>query len=116
MCNLARNPNVRAVGECGLDYFRNLSLPSVQKICFEAHLALAEELNKPLFLHQRDAYKDFIEILDNHSPNVPIIVHCFTDGLENSGFFRKGYYIGITGWIADKRRNQGLLKPSPICH
>ena len=114
MSQLAENPIVKSIGECGLDYFRNLSDPSDQQKCFEVHLALAEELNKPLFLHQRDAYEDFINILDNHSPTVPIIVHCFTDGIrELKGYLERGYYVGITGWIADSRRNQSLIAAIP---
>ena len=111
MSQLAQMPNAKAIGECGLDYFRNLSTPSDQRSCFEAHLTLADTLKKPLFLHQRDAYNDFVEILDSFNTTVPIVVHCFTDGLkEIKGFLDRGYLIGITGWVADSRRNEPLLE------
>lgn len=114
MQEMARKPIVRAVGECGLDYFRNLSTPSQQRQCFERHIALAMTLNKPLFLHQRDGFEAFIEILDHHAPHVPVLVHCFTDGLhELEAYLERGYFIGITGWIADTRRNQSLLEAIP---
>ncbi len=114
MSTLATRPIVRAIGECGLDHFRNFSSPKEQRNCFIAHLELATQLQKPLFLHQRDAFAEFIEILDTHAPSVPTLVHCFTDGLsELQTLLDRGYYIGITGWIADKRRNQSLLEAIP---
>ena len=107
---LVQRPIVRAVGECGLDHFRNLSTPEEQRTCFKAHLELAKEIDKPLFLHQRDAFEEFIEILDSYAPDVPTVVHCFTDGPnELKRLLSRGYFIGITGWIADTRRNQSLL-------
>ncbi len=111
---LLRLPITKAVGECGLDHFRNLSTPKEQRHCFIAHLQLAQEVNKPLFLHQRDAFDEFIEILDTHAPDVPTLVHCFTDGpTEVQALLDRGYYIGVTGWAADTRRNQALLAALP---
>ena len=108
---LAQKPEIKAIGECGLDYNRNFSPVAIQQECFRAHIQLATDLNKPLFLHQRDAFEDFIQILDEAHPQVPIVVHCFTDGpKELQAFIDRGYYIGITGWIADNRRNEHLLK------
>ena len=111
---MMKNPLVRAVGECGLDHFRNLSTPQEQRQCFIAHLNLAREFNKPIFLHQRDAFEEFIGIMDTHAPDVPTLVHCFTDGLtELKALLERGYFVGITGWIADTRRNQELLNAIP---
>ena len=108
---LANNPLIKAVGECGLDYFRNFSPPEIQRECFHAHIQLAKELGKPLFLHQRDAFPEFLDILDAENPDVPIVVHCFTDGKdEMQELLHRGYFIGITGWICDDRRNEQLLK------
>lgn len=111
---MAQRSIVRAVGECGLDHFRNLSTPEQQRHCFERHIELAMTLNKPLFLHQRDGFEDFIAILDHHAPTVPVLVHCFTDGLrELEAYLERGYLIGVTGWIADTRRNQSLIEAIP---
>ena len=52
-----------AIGECGLDYNRNFSPPQAQRKCFEDQLALAAQLEKPVFLHERDAFDDFLSIL-----------------------------------------------------
>ena len=112
--NLADEPTIRAIGECGLDHFRNLSTPKEQRTCFIAHLQLAQRLNKPLFLHQRDAFEEFISIMDSYAPDVPTLVHCFTDGLsELTALLERGYFVGITGWIADNRRNEALLEAIP---
>lgn len=111
LSGLAKNPLCKAVGECGLDYFRNISDPGIQRECFRAHIQLAKELQKPLFLHQRDAFQDFIDILDQEAPEVPVVVHCFTDGkYELQELLRRDYFVGITGWICDDRRNHSLLE------
>ena len=111
LSGLAKNPLCKAVGECGLDYFRNISDPGIQRECFRAHIQLAKELQKPLFLHQRDAFQDFIDILDQEAPEVPVVVHCFTDGKDEiQELLRRDYFVGITGWICDDRRNHSLLE------
>jgi len=108
---LAKQPLVKAVGECGLDFNRNFSPSPQQETCFRAHIELAEQIEKPLFLHQRDAFSDFIRIVDELSPSVPLVVHCFTDGpRELEQLLDRGCYIGITGWICDDRRNHQLLE------
>ncbi|HMD30062.1 MAG TPA: TatD family hydrolase, partial [Steroidobacteraceae bacterium] len=58
---------VVAVGECGLDYYRNFSAPAAQRAAFRAQLEIAAELRKPVFLHQRDAHADFTAILREFS-------------------------------------------------
>jgi TatD DNase family protein len=108
--NLARQPEVVALGECGLDYFRDLSPRADQRRAFAAQLALAIELKKPVFLHQRDAHAEFRPILAEHRPQlVDAVVHCFTDtvaALED--YLALDCSIGITGWICDERRGLGL--------
>ena len=105
-----------AAGECGLDYFRNLSPPEAQRAAFVGQLELAAEHGKPLFLHQRDAHKDFLAILkDSGVREVGGVAHCFTGGpAEAESYLELGLYIGITGWICDERRNHDLLKAVPV--
>ena len=62
---LATQPEVRAIGETGLDYYRNYSPHAAQVSAFERQLAIAVDTGKPLFLHQRDAHADFIACIDN---------------------------------------------------
>ena len=101
---------VVAVGECGLDYFRNFSTPENQQRAFRAQLDLAVESGLPLFLHQRDAHDDFVAILAPYLSRVShAVAHCFT-GDKNmlQTYVDMGLYIGITGWICDERRGHHL--------
>ncbi|KAF1008172.1 MAG: 3'-5' ssDNA/RNA exonuclease TatD [Luteibacter sp.] len=108
--HLAQEPEVRAVGETGLDYNRNYSPRDVQREVFERQLAIAVEVGKPLFLHQRDAHHDFIAILRKYRDRVPAaVVHCFTDTEEAlRDYLDLDCHIGITGWICDERRGAHL--------
>ena len=103
-------PEVGAAGECGLDYFRNFSPYEDQERVFRAQLGLAVELDKPVFLHQRDAHERFIEILDEYLPGLPRgVAHCFTGGeRELEDCLERDLFIGITGWICDERRGHHL--------
>jgi TatD DNase family protein len=102
--------DVAAVGECGLDYFRNFSPPAAQERAFHAQLELAGELKKPVFLHERDAHAPFAAILREHRDQlVGGVVHCFTGSLDQARvYLDMGFYIGITGWICDERRGTEL--------
>ena len=116
--NLARSPEVVAVGECGLDYDRDFSPRPEQRTAFEAQLELAIELQKPVFLHQRSAHEDFYRILKNAGPKlVGGVVHCFTGSeAELHAYLELGLCIGITGFVCDERRGthlQALLKQIP---
>jgi len=108
--NLARESEVVAVGETGLDYFRDLSPRPAQRAAFEKQLAIAVDLHMPLFLHQRDAHDDFLVMLKAARDRVPaVVVHCFTD--ERRALFDYldlDCHIGITGWICDERRGLHL--------
>ena len=107
---LAAAPEVVALGECGLDYFRNYSPHADQRRAFEGQLRLAIDLRKPLFLHQRDAHAEFLPMLKEHRAQLAgAVVHCFTDtvaALED--YLALDCSIGITGWICDERRGLGL--------
>ncbi|HET9818845.1 MAG TPA: TatD family hydrolase [Rhodanobacteraceae bacterium] len=107
---LAREPEVVAVGETGLDYFRDLSPRPAQRAAFEKQLAIAIDLHMPLFLHQRDAHDDFLALLKSARAAVPAaVVHCFTD--DRRVLFEcldLDCHIGITGWICDERRGSHL--------
>lgn len=103
-------PEVLATGECGLDYFRNLSPQTEQLRVFRLLLELAVESQKPLFLHQRDAHDDFVRLLKEFLPQTAGgVAHCFTAGMEQAKeYLDMGLYIGITGWLCDERRGQHL--------
>lgn len=108
---LARAPGVVAIGECGLDYFRDFSPREAQRQAFHLQLDLAQRLGKPLFLHQRDSHADFLAILREHGAQHVGVAHCFTGGAaELNAYLELGLAIGITGWICDERRG-AHLKP-----
>ena len=113
------NQHVKAVGEIGLDYYRNFQSPEIQKKCFNAFLELASKHQYPLFLHHREAFDDFYPMIKDHIDQVPeSIVHCFTGTKsELKKFLDLGLYIGITGWICDPKRGadlRGIIKYIPI--
>ncbi|MFP3514841.1 TatD family hydrolase [Pseudomonas sp. SIMBA_077] len=107
---LLKAPNVRAVGECGLDFNRDFSPRAQQEKVLEEHLAMAVELQLPVFLHERDANQRLLEILRNYRDHLPAaVVHCFTG--EKRALFSYldlDLHIGITGWICDERRGTHL--------
>jgi TatD DNase family protein len=115
---LAREPGVVAVGETGLDYFRDLSPRPAQRAAFEKQIALAVDLQMPLFLHQRDAHADFLALLKAARDQVPaVVVHCFTDTRRALfDYLDLDCHIGITGWVCDERRGthlRGLVREIP---
>lgn len=107
---LALSPPVVAIGETGLDYFRNFSPHANQCRAFEAQLTLAAELQLPVFLHERDATDDFTAILKEHRSRLcRAVAHCFTGDRDAlTRYLDLDLHIGITGWICDERRGLGL--------
>ena len=102
---------VKAIGETGLDFYRDLSPRPVQEQAFHEQLDLAAQLNLPVFLHEREAHERFFAILQEHRDDLPrVIVHCFTG--DKRALFRYldlDCFIGLTGWITDKKRGKHLL-------
>ena len=89
---------------------RNYSVSENQVSAFDAQLELAVELQKPVFLHQRDAHDDFVSMLINcQSGLVGAVAHCFTGTAQEAvEYIDMGLYIGVTGWICDERRGHDL--------
>lgn len=107
---LARQAKVVAVGECGLDFFRDFSPRDRQESAFRMQLELAMETGLPVFLHQRDAHARFTAILDECGARMPAgVAHCFTGGTgELRDYLDRGLLVGITGWLCDERRGGAL--------
>lgn len=109
-----RDPAVVAVGECGLDYFRNFSPREAQQQAFHRQLELAARVGKPVFLHQRDAHADLVATLREHAASWRGVAHCFTGSAEELAcYLQLGLAIGITGWICDERRGAHLAALMP---
>ncbi|MBP8221112.1 MAG: 3'-5' ssDNA/RNA exonuclease TatD, partial [Aeromonadaceae bacterium] len=107
---LAMLPQVVAIGECGLDFNRDFSPRPAQEAAFSAQLALAAELQLPVFMHCRDAHARFVALLEPWLPRLPAaVLHCFTgNGDELAECLALGLHIGITGWVCDERRGEEL--------
>lgn len=108
--DIAKDPAVVAIGECGLDHNRNYSPHADQARAFEAQLSLAAELGLPIFMHERDAADAFLSILRPWRDRLKAaVVHCFTgDAATLAAYLELDLHIGITGWICDERRGKHL--------
>lgn len=101
-------PQVAAVGECGLDFNRDFSPRPQQQQVFAEQLQLARHWQKPVYLHERDAFETQLAMLNEQQINHGI-AHCFTgDTAQLKAYLDVGLYIGITGWVCDERRGQAL--------
>ena len=102
--DLADHPKVIALGEMGLDYYRDLSPRSIQKTAFEQQLNLADELNLPVVIHNREAYHDIIPILQSRCGRIRGVMHCFSAGVEiMRQSLKLGFYIGIGGPVTYRK-------------
>ncbi len=106
---------VVAVGECGLDYFRDFSPRDRQRDAFDAQLELAAQTQLPVFLHQRDAHRDFVAQLESHRSSLRGgVAHCFTGGPDElRDYLDLDLHIGVTGWVCDERRGDALRSAVP---
>uniref|UniRef100_A0A7C2IQN1 TatD family deoxyribonuclease n=1 Tax=Ammonifex degensii TaxID=42838 RepID=A0A7C2IQN1_9THEO len=95
---LAREPRVVAVGEIGLDFYRDLSPRPVQREVFAAQLCLAREFGLPVVVHCREAHGEVYEILKREAAGLAGVMHCFSGGWEEAKrFLALGFYISIAG-------------------
>jgi len=106
ICDLVSRHGVVAVGETGLDYFRDFSPRPDQREAFERHIEIACATGSPMFLHMRDAHEDFLAMLKEFRDKLSdVVVHCFTgDRPQLRDYLDLDCHIGITGWICDERR------------
>lgn len=112
-----KNNKIIAIGEIGLDYYWDEN-PSkeIQKEVFREHMKLAEELNLPVVIHDREAHGDTLEIMKEF-PKVKGIVHCFSGSLEFAlECIRLGYYLGVTGVVTFKnsKKLKEVVKHVPL--
>lgn len=98
---LLQAPRVVAVGECGLDFYRNLSPRKEQFQAFEAQLELARETGKPISIHCREAHPETLEVL-RRAPAGTLkgVIHCFSGGVQEAReYLELGFWLGITGSV-----------------
>lgn len=100
-----RDPSVVALGEMGLDYFHKFAERSLQHRFFEAQLSLAQELNRPVVIHSREAIADTLAIMKGF-PSVQAVFHCFTGTVdEATRILDAGYLLGFDGPITFKKND-----------
>jgi TatD DNase family protein len=95
---MAGDPKVVAIGEIGLDYYRNLSSMQAQHAAFKAQLLLAEEMQLPVVIHDREAHADVLKILSERKPQVHGVMHCFSGSQEMAAqCIELGLYVSLAG-------------------
>jgi TatD DNase family protein len=96
--SLATLPRVRAVGETGLDYYRDSAPREVQRDWFRAHIEIAKQAGKALMIHDRDAHEDVLRILAADGPPEHVIFHCFSgDAAMAKRCAEAGYVMSFAG-------------------
>ena len=103
MIELAKNPKVVAIGEIGLDYYWDKSFVDLQKEVFIKQIKLANKLNLPIVVHDREAHKDCFDIVKEYNNGSKVVFHCFSGSVE---FMREcvkqGWYIALGGVVTFK--------------
>ena len=101
---LLRRERVVAVGEIGLDFYRNLSPVAAQERAFRAQLELAEETGRPVVIHCRDAWDETLEMLERPVPVLPVVLHCFGGTMAHARrAWQRGWFLGIGGTVTFKK-------------
>lgn len=116
----ARNGDLVAIGETGLDYHRHADSRAVQRYFFVKYLHLALQCDLPVVIHCRDAFEDFFEIIDlEYKRPQAGVLHCFTGTTEDAmRLIERGWYISISGIITFKKSDElrETLKKIPLEH
>ena len=98
LAELARDPRVVAVGETGLDYYRDRAPRDDQRRAFEAQIDIARDCGKPLVIHMRESLEDTFEVLRTKADGVVVILHCFSAPPESvSEAADRGWYCSFAG-------------------
>jgi TatD DNase family protein len=105
---LAAQPKVRAIGETGLDYYRDSAAPAVQQDWFRAHIDIAKRTGKALMIHDREAHEDVLRILAEQGPPEKVIFHCF------SGDERMARQCAEAGYVMSFAGNLTFASAQPL--
>jgi TatD DNase family protein len=106
---LATEPDVVAVGETGLDYYRDHTTPAQQEASFRAHIDIAREHDRTLVIHCREAWDDLLGILEDHGAPDRVVMHCFSgDEKVVARCAERGWYLSYAGNVTF--RNAGSLR------
>lgn len=100
---LAAHPKVVAIGECGLDYFRDRAEPAAQARAFAAQIGLARETGLPVVVHTREAGQDTVALLDREAGDHPVVLHCFSLPERLAEVAERGWYVSFAGQLTYPR-------------
>lgn len=117
MINLAKNQKVVAIGEIGLDYYWDKTFVELQKEVFVKQIKLANKLNLPIVIHDREAHKDCFDIIKNTNKNSRVLFHCFSGSVEfMKECVKQGWYIALGGVVTFKNaiKMKDVAKEVPL--
>ena len=101
--DFAKSPKIVGIGEIGLDYYWDKSFNDIQKDVFIKQIGLANELNLPICIHDREAHKDTFDILKEYNKNSTVVMHCFSGSVEFARECTKeGWYLALGGVVTFK--------------
>jgi TatD DNase family protein len=109
LIELGAHPKVRAIGETGLDFFRDTAAPDDQRRAFLGQIEVARELELPLVIHARDPQDESVAIdeifatLDEHADDLTVILHCFSAPQKVSAANERGWYVSFAGNVTYPR-------------
>lgn len=110
------NPRVVAIGEIGLDFYRDLSPRPAQYEAFRAQLRLAAETGLPVVIHCRDAYPETMDLLEAEAGDTPLILHCFAgDVCHAERAWQRGWFLGVGGTLTYKKNDvlRAIVRDAP---
>ena len=99
LADLGAHPRVVAVGECGLDFYRDIAPRPDQRRAFSAQIGVARDLGKPLVIHTRDAADETIALLDAEASDLPVLLHCFSLVDHVPAVAERGWFASFAGQI-----------------
>lgn len=100
----SKSSKIVGIGEIGLDYYWDKSFNDLQKEVFIKQIKLANELNFPISVHDREAHKDTFDILTEYNKNSAVVMHCFSGSVEfMKECVKQGWYIAIGGVVTFKK-------------
>ncbi len=119
IARLAALPQVRAVGETGLDYYRDSAPPGLQRDWFRAHIEIAKRAGKALMIHDRDAHEDVLDILARQGAPDRVVFHCFSGDAEMAKRCAEaGYVMSFAGNVtfanAGQLREAAAVAPAEL--
>ena len=107
LAELASHDRVIAIGETGLDFYRDRWAPEQQEASFRAHTALAKDIDRTLVIHCRDAHDDVLRVLDDEGPPARVVMHCFSGDVAFArACNERGYFCSFAGNITYKRNDE----------